>query len=121
MARNEKLYLRDIVDSVAKLRDYLRGRTREELETDSLFQDAVVHRLEIIGEAAAHLSESLRSRYTTVEWSDVVGFRNVAVHGYFSLDLDLVWSAATEDAPMLGRLVENILDREYPRPELVEP
>jgi uncharacterized protein with HEPN domain len=114
MARSEELYLRDISESVALLREYLRGRTREDLLTDRGFQDSVVHRLEIIGEAAAHLSDDLRSRYGSVEWSDVVGFRNVAVHGYFSLDLDIVWAAATLDAPQLGQLVDEILDREYP-------
>ena len=120
MARSEELHLRDVLNSVAKLRDYLRGRNREELVTDSFFQDAVVHRLEIIGEAVAHLSDDLRSRYSTIEWADVVGFRNVAVHGYFSLDLDVVWSSATVDAPMLGRLVQDILDREYPLSQSTE-
>ena len=113
MARSEEQYLRDILASTTLLRAYVRDRTRADLAKDQFFQDAVVHRLEIIGEAAAHLSMDLRSRYASIEWTDIV-VRNVAIHGYFSLDLDIVWATATVDAPLLGRLVQEILDREFP-------
>jgi uncharacterized protein with HEPN domain len=63
----------------------------------------------VIGEAAAHVSERLRSEPPEAPWTDVVGFRNILVHGYFGLDWELVWRAATSSVPALRERVAAIL------------
>jgi uncharacterized protein with HEPN domain len=67
----------------------------------------------IIGEAAARLSADLRERHSEIEWPDIVGFRNIAVHAYFTVDWSIVWVTATQDAPQLRRRVSKILTSEF--------
>ncbi|PYS75833.1 MAG: hypothetical protein DMF67_03710 [Acidobacteria bacterium] len=66
-----------------------------------------------IGEAAARLSADFRERHAEIEWPDIVGFRNIAVHAYFAVDWSIVWVAATQDAPQLRRQVSKILTSEF--------
>ena len=66
-----------------------------------------------IGEAAARLSADFRERHAEIEWPDIVGFRNIAVHAYFAVDWSIVWVAATQDAPQLRRQVSKILTGEF--------
>jgi uncharacterized protein with HEPN domain len=67
-----------------------------------------------IGEAAARLSLDFKNRHPETDWADIVAFRNIAVHAYFSVDWGTVWVAATEDAPSLRRQVTAILQAEFP-------
>ena len=67
--------------------------------------------LQIIGEAARMLPEEVRALAPGVEWSRIIGMRNVLVHGYFAIDLDIVWEAASRDAPDLRPAVERLLKR----------
>jgi uncharacterized protein with HEPN domain len=69
--------------------------------------------LAIIGEAAAHLSSDFRDRPPGIEWSDIVAFRNIAVHAYFAIEWPIVWVAATQDAPELQSRIAEILKNEY--------
>ena len=64
----------------------------------------------IIGEAAARLSKPCRDENPDVPWKDIVGFRNIAIHAYFSVDWKVVWVAATKDAPALQKMVQDVLD-----------
>jgi uncharacterized protein with HEPN domain len=116
MPRSEELYLLDIVASIDRLNRYVADRSFDEFLADELLQDGVVRRLEIVGESAAHLSAELRARHATVPWSAIIGFRNVAIHGYFSINLSTVWTTATEDVAALGAVVQAILDQEFQAP-----
>jgi len=78
-------------------------------------RSATLHKLTIIGEASARLSDDLKARYSDVEWRDIVAFRNIAVHSYFSVDWAIVWVAATTEAPALRTQVLQILSAEYPQ------
>ena len=69
----------------------------------------------IIGEAASKLPAEFRARHPDVEWGDIVGFRNIIVHEYFSVRWPVVWTTATRDVPPLRERIAEILSREYPR------
>lgn len=114
MARSEALYLQDIVESVSIVARFVADKTFEDLVNDLMFQDALVRRLEIMGEAAAHLSRPLKERHPSIAWSDIVGFRNYAIHAYFSIDLSIIWSTAIDDVPDLGPAIEQVLIEEFP-------
>ena len=116
MARSEELYLRDIAESLEILEGYVAGLSYEDFLNDLMFQDAVIRRLEIVGEAAAHVSGPTRDRHPHVEWRSIVAFRNFAIHAYFSVDLAIVWTTATVNAPRLASLIGNVIDQEYPEP-----
>jgi uncharacterized protein with HEPN domain len=72
--------------------------------------DAVLFNLHIIGEAAKRLPSDLRDRYADVPWREFSGMRDIIVHAYFALDLDIIWDAIQNDVPsLLGRVREIIL------------
>ena len=70
-------------------------------------------KLIVIGEAAARLPKEFIERHPEIEWADIVGFRNIAVHEYFAVNWSIVWVAATQDALELRRKVAKILAEEY--------
>lgn len=85
------------------------GRTQADFEHDRLLNLAVVRLLEIVGEAANHVSEEGRSLVPGVPWGQVVGFRNRVIHGYGDVDLDIVWSIVQHDLPRLVSQLQEVL------------
>lgn len=112
--RPERLYLNDIVEATDAIAKFLEGVQEEEFLENDLFRSAALQKLTIIGEAAARLPEELCQRHPEIPWSDIVGFRNIAIHAYFAVDWSIVWVAATEEAPLLRRQVVEILVHEFP-------
>jgi uncharacterized protein with HEPN domain len=110
--RDEGLYLTDIVEAAAAIHRFVGGMTEDDWIEDEVKQSAVMHRLIIIGEAAARLSKEFRERHPDIEWADIIGFRNFAVHAYFAVSWPMVWVTATEDVPALAEQVDNILAAE---------
>ena len=111
MPRSETLYLQDILKAVTAIQAYLAEVSHAGWVEDDMRQHAVLQRLTEIGEAASHLSPGTRAEIHEVEWRDVVAFRNIAVHAYFSVDWDVVWYAATHDAPKVGQAVVEFLNQ----------
>jgi uncharacterized protein with HEPN domain len=112
--RSDRLYLTDILEAVDAIEAFICGVDVERFVRDDLVRSAVLHKLTVIGEAAARVSMPLRARFAEVPWSDIVGFRNIAVHAYFSVDWRIVWQAATSDAPELRKQVAEILRTTFP-------
>lgn len=83
---------------------------RESFLNDVKTQDAVIRRIEVIGEAARRLSDELRSGHGELPWSRIIGMRNELAHGYFSVDLNIIWIAAAEPLPAMRQPVQAILD-----------
>ena len=86
-----------------------RGKTRAQLDPDRQLNLALTRLLEIIGEAAARTPQEERSRYPTIPWVQIVGLRNRLIHGYDSVDFDILWQIVTRDLPPLIAIVEEIL------------
>ena len=101
--RSEKLYLRDIVDATQAIAKFLTGKDRDAFFNDDLLQSSVLQKLTVIGEVASRISKDLKDKYGEIGWHDIVAFRNIAVHAYFSIDWSIVWKAATKNAPELRR------------------
>ena len=99
--RDEELYLRDIVEAAGAIDRFLAGMSEDEWIDDEVRQSVVMHHLIIIGEAASRLSREFRETHPHIVWTDIVGFRNLAVHAYFSVSWPIVWVTATEDVPIL--------------------
>jgi uncharacterized protein with HEPN domain len=109
MKRDEKIYLQHILDAITKTEKYLGDVDEASFIQNSLIQDGVIRQIEIIGEAARHLSGDLRNKYSDIPWDDIAGMRNKLIHDYFGVDIDEVWLTATEDLPILKEQVAAIL------------
>lgn len=108
--RPDRLYLADIVEAADAIARFLADFDEEShFLVDELHQSAVLQKLIVIGEAAARISPEMREQYPEIPWTDIVGFRNIVVHAYFSVDWSIAWVAATRDVPNLRRQIEQIL------------
>lgn len=99
-----------MLEAIGAIERYV-GRGRAAFEQDELLQGWFVRHLQIIGEGARALPEDVRGMAPEVEWPSIIGMRNVLVHGYFDIDLDIVWNAASRDAPALKPRLERLLKR----------
>jgi len=108
--RREAQYLTDIVEAADAIKQFLAGVRSEDFFKDELRQSAVLQKLIVIGEAAARLPKEFRAQYPEIEWTDIVGFRNIAVHAYFSVNWSIVWTTAMQDVPDLQRQIAQILE-----------
>ncbi|HWF58836.1 MAG TPA: DUF86 domain-containing protein [Nitrospira sp.] len=111
MSRNWLFYIEDIVESARRIRRYTEGITFEQFRTQDLIIDAVVRNLEIVGEAAKHLPEEVKALTPDVDWSKAAGLRDVIAHGYFGLDLHIVWDVVQAKIPPLSQSAEQLLHR----------
>lgn len=103
----DRAYLKDILDAARLARHYIKGKSWEDFQDDTQCQDAVVRRVEIIGEAARRLSPESLNTFPDLPWSDIVGMRNFVIHHYDAVDLGIVWDTVQEDFPRLITELEN--------------
>lgn len=112
MSRNLSLYLADILSSIEKIQNYTRSMTYDELIEDGRTLDAVIHNFYIIGEATKQIPETIRIKYSQVEWKKIAGLRDIIAHAYFSLNTQIIWSIIQTKLEPLKGAVEAILENE---------
>lgn len=108
MSRDDDIRLRHMVDAAREASSFAAGRTREDLDMDRQLVMALVKEIEIVGEAAARVSEATREHTPNIPWDELIGMRNRLVHAYFDVNLDIVWQTVQEDLPKLVALLEPI-------------
>ena len=93
MPRDYKLYLEDIIEAAEKVENYTQGMHKDAFLADSKTIDAVLRNLMIIGEAVRHLPEEIKTKSSIDEreWKKIIAFRNILVHEYFGINLQVVW------------------------------
>ncbi len=101
--------LRHMLDHAAEATDMARGKDRLDLETDRQFCLAMTRLVEIIGEAATHVSAEGRNQWPDIPWSGVIGLRNRLIHGYDAVDLDILWTIIQDDLPPLISELRRVL------------
>lgn len=105
---DDAVYVQHMLDSIARIESYTEDVGEREFKEEPLIQDAVIRHLEIVGEAASRISEATQQRHDDVPWRDITGMRNKLIHGYFGVDVDVVWETIVEDLPPLKRQLESI-------------
>lgn len=110
--RSTRLLLQDMLDSIALAAAYLDQLGTEQFLQDEKTQDAVIRRIQIIGEAASQLDAQWRALHPAADWQQVVGMRNRLVHAYAEVDLLIVWNTVRNDLPVLDRQLREALQHE---------
>lgn len=101
-------YLLDILEAARLACGYLAGKTEEEFYHDVEKQDAVIRRLEIIGEAARRISEETKNTMPDLPWKEMVGMRNFLVHEYDGVDVSVVWDTVQVHLPKVIKILERL-------------
>ena len=101
--------LRHIVNSIAHIEDFLRGKSLEQMKDDVMCYHAVVYNIMIIGEAANMLTNEFRDRHSEIPWRQIIDMRNVLVHGYYTTSPLFVWETYINDLPLLKQQVEKFI------------
>ena len=112
MHKDDEIRLRHMLEAAREATSFTMGRIRDDLDTDRQLVLALVKDIEIIGEAAAQITEHTRSRTRSIPWQKIIAMRNRLVHAYFSINLDIVWQTVQKDLKLLIETLERIVPRE---------
>ena len=102
----DTLYRQHILDAAGTIEGFISGKTFEDFSSSKLLQDAVLHEVQIIGEAAKRLSNEFKDKYD-VPWRKIVATRDKLVHDYFKVDLIVIWDTAKDDVPILKQKLQS--------------
>jgi uncharacterized protein with HEPN domain len=111
----DEAYLVDMLQAARDARGFTAGLTRSDFEQSRIAQYAAAHALQIVGEAAARVSQETRSKVPEVQWARIIGMRNRLVHDYGRIDRDVLWDTIDQDVPSLIAALERFVRPEPPR------
>lgn len=109
MNERDELRLKHVLEAAAKVASYISDVDRAAFMADRMRQDAVIRNLEIIGEACVNVSAEFREANARIPWQKASGIRNRLVHGYFDVDLSVVWQTAIESLPPFVEQIKALL------------
>jgi len=118
MRSEDYIRLRHMLDAACEAADFFSGKNRESSGKDRMLLLAAVKELEIIGEAAAKISQETKNLYPDFPWPDIIGMRNRLIHAYFDIDIEVVWQTILHDLPPLIAMLNSALgNTDIPRKE----
>ena len=105
----DKQRLLHIAESISEIEQYISGTSFGHFLQHSMMRFATIKQLEIIGEAANYITEETKTRFTDIQWRQIIGLRHILVHEYFGVDSNLVWQIIVNDLPDLKQKVQEVL------------
>jgi uncharacterized protein with HEPN domain len=102
--------LEHIHAAITEIEKYVQNRNFPEFVSNSMFRFACIKQLEIIGEASNHISIETRNKFSEIQWAQIVGMRNIFIHEYFGIDLNIAWEIIEFDMPELKTKISQILE-----------
>ena len=105
----DKVRLQHILEAIIEIEKYLQNTDFPDFMENSMMRFASIKQMEIIGQASNHISDETKSKFSQIEWTQIVGMRNIFVHEYFGVDSTLIWEIIKNDLPDLKNKVVEIL------------
>ena len=112
MKKDYSVYIFDIAESIDLIESYVDDMSLSEFLNNSAIRDAVVRRVEIIGEAAKRIPDAMKSNYKNVSWKEIAGTRDRLIHDYGDVDFNGVWDIIKKDLPLLKEQMKEIIKKE---------
>ncbi len=109
MQKDDLVRLRHMLDAAKEALSFSAGKFRTDLNSDRMLVLSIVKDVEIIGEAAAKVSQETRKISEEIPWQDIIDMRNHLTHAYFDVDLDILWDTIMNDLPPLVEALEKII------------
>ncbi len=109
MKKDTKVFLEHIFECIELIELYIADQTFESFKNSIQLQDSLIRRLEIIGEAIKNLPDNFKKKFPEVAWKNIAGMRDILIHKYFGVDLDLTWRVLTNEIPKLKKQIHSIL------------
>ncbi len=116
MKRNIGLYLDDIWQCMQRIEASTKDLTQEEFNNDVDIQDAIMRRIELIGEAVKQMPEEFKDKNPNIPWRQIAGTRDIFIHGYMEVNLDRVWNIIQNDLPPLKKQIQKLLQESESSP-----
>ncbi len=109
MKKDPAVFLAHILESIERISEFTKGISKDEFFKDVKAQDAVIRRIEIIGEAAKNVPPEFRQKHAGIPWAEMARTRDKLIHGYFGVDLELTWNIIKADLPKLKDKIKLLL------------
>ncbi|MEA4848005.1 MAG: DUF86 domain-containing protein [Clostridiaceae bacterium] len=110
MQKELKTYFEDIITAIEKIEKYTIGMTKEDLIRNDLVQDAVVRNLEVIGEAVKKIPDDVRNSYKDIQWKKIAGLRDILIHEYFGVNMNIVWDVIENKLKLLKAAADELYE-----------
>lgn len=107
--KDNNAYLKQIRDHITEIVKYTESHSYDDFEDNQWDQHALIHHLQIIGEAANRVEESFQNKHPEIPWRDIVSIRNIIVHDYDDVDVKTIWDTAIVDLPQFLSQINNLL------------
>ena len=111
-SRAWRFRIEDILESISRIETYTAGMTYASFRENQLVIDAVVRNLEIIGEAAGHVPIEIQQRHPDLPWVEMRGMRNLLIHEYFGISVEIIWKTTRENLPQVAAGLDRVLQQE---------
>ena len=110
MKKDPTVFLKHILECINLIEEYSKNLSQADFKGNVELQDAIIRRLEIIGEAARNLPDEFKTSYSDTQWRQIIAARNILAHFYFGIDLNTIWNIVKNDLPQLKEQVESMLE-----------
>jgi uncharacterized protein with HEPN domain len=108
MKKDAGVFIEHVLECIGLIEQYLIGKTKADFMESVQLQDSIIRRIEIIGEAVKNIPDDMKSAHPDIPWNEMAGMRDILIHKYFGIDLELTWEVIIRDIPELKREFQQI-------------